>query len=376
MSDDVEQKQHEGTSRHIDQMRELGQTLRSKDLSGGLILIMAIFVLLLMSNIIKSRFESNFTLAFTSIATVSSDPALLARVIRAIFVSNFVLLLPLFCVVILVPFGSVFILGGWNFSMKAVGFKWEKLSPVRNLSSIFSKRMFIDIGKSCLKFSVIFGIFLYFMNKNKEMIFSLAYGRIGASFTEIYFLMEHFILFIFLGIVLIILFDVIYSYFSYQKQTKMSSQELKDEHKQTEGNTDVKRKLRSMQLSIARQKINQAVPKATVVITNPTHYAVALLYDEKSDKAPKVVAKGKGMVAHHIRKLAVSNFVPIYEEPPLARAIFHTSKLNSYIHPGLYMAVAIVLTYINQVRRYQGGQGPLPKKAASIKLPDEFQFKA
>jgi len=234
--------------------------------------------------------------------------------------------------------------------------------------------MLVDVSKSSIKFLVIVGFFYYFVADNSKDILSLSYLSLPSALSATYYLIQKFILVLFIGILIIVALDAFYSFITYQSRTRMTTQELKDEQKDTEGNVDVKRKLKSLQYALLKQKIPQMVPQATVVITNPTHYAVALRYKEGVDKAPKVIAKGRGAIAQHIRMLAITNGIPIYEEPPLARAIYHTNNLGKDVNPALYLAIAIVLSYIQQLRRYQHGKGPLPTKAV-LDIPAPFQFK-
>lgn len=375
MSDDQDDKQHEATAKKLEDLRESGQTLRSKDLSSGLILVGTIIVMVFMADSAYVRFENNFITAFTSIRTVNTDDHNLMKILSTLMTENVLFLTPIFMIAVIASFSSVFIVGGWNFSLKAIEFKLDKINPFKNLSNIYSKKMLYDVVKSFLKFSIIVGLFYIFIKSNFSEIRSLSYLPLRVAIQSLGSLVERFMIMLFLGIVTIILMDVATSFMNFQSKTKMSNQEVKDEQKNTEGNADVKRKLRSLQYSLMRQKIPQLVPQATVLITNPTHYAVALQYKDGTDKAPKVLAKGKGSVAQYMRKLAIASGVPIYEEPPLARAIFHTTKTGGLINPGLYMAVAIVLAYINQLRRYQAGQGALPAKADSIEIPPNFNFK-
>jgi flagellar biosynthetic protein FlhB len=154
----------------------------------------------------------------------------------------------------------------------------------------------------------------------------------------------------------------------------MTTQEMKEESKDVDGNPEVKRKIRSKQYALARQRLSVSVPQATVVVTNPTHYAIALRYDETKDNAPKILAMGKDYIATQIRQLAVANAVPIYEAPPLARAIYHTGNIGSEVHPALYMSVAIVLSYVSQLQNYQRGAGQLPLPVSDLKIPDDFVY--
>ena len=375
MSNDDTEKDHEATAKKLEDLREKGQILRSKDLSSGLILAAAIIVLVFMSSSIKARFEQNFYEAFVNIGTVLVDQDAIFKVARILFLSNLYIMLPLFSFLTFIAYLSPFMVGGWNFSMQAISFKISKLNPITNLGNIFSKKMFTDIAKSLLKFSIIMGFFYYYTKTNRMEIVTLPYLQFIDAFVAVCSLIERFVLVLFIGIAAIIAIDVLTSFFQFKSKTMMSTQEMKDEYKNTEGNVDVKRKIKSLQMALLKQRIPELVPQANVIITNPTHYAVALKYKEGVDKAPKVIAKGKGDIAAYIKKLAIANHVPIYNEPPLARAIFHTTKTGGMVNPALYMAVAFVLTYINQLRRYQSGLAPMPVKSNELNIPDEFIFK-
>lgn len=374
MSQDDVQKEHEATERKLDEMREKGQTLRSKDLSSGLVICVAMIALAICSHMMQTRILDNFTDAFTSIALVSDNTDIIVSKFGHLLMMNFLMLIPLFLMIMGVAFSSVFLMGGWNFSLKAVGFKWEKLNPITNLSNIFSKKMLIDVFKSFVKYCILMLILYLFATAHVRELTLLPYYQLHSSFAALIHLIFQFVLTLFMGVIVIVCIDMLTSYFSYQQGTKMSTQELIDERKNTEGNQDTKRKMRSMQFAMMRQRIPQIIPEATVIITNPTHYAVALRYVDGVDHAPKMIAKGKGPVAAYIRQLAIANRVPIYEEPPLARAIYHTTKTNGFISAELYMAVAVVLTYINQVKLYQIGQGALPVKAKELTIPESFRF--
>jgi flagellar biosynthetic protein FlhB len=167
--------------------------------------------------------------------------------------------------------------------------------------------------------------------------------------------------------------DAIYNLLSFRKKTKMTFKEVKDERKNTEGSPEVKQKVRSKQQTMARLNMQRDVPNSTVVITNPTHFAVALKYEESIDSAPKIMAKGMDNMAQEIRRLAIKSSVPIYQAPTLARAIYHSGKVGSYIDEDLYQAVAIVLSYIYQLKQYQQGNGSPPDYVQSLPIPEEYK---
>jgi|SRR5579885_2199902 flagellar biosynthetic protein FlhB len=374
MSDQSSEKQHQATAKRLDDLRSKGQILRSRDLVSGLIFMITIIMLVLMISQIKDRLEDNFILAFNSIRLVMSDSDFPESVLSKIVLNNFYMLLPIFIVVLITALLSPFAFGGWNFTLKALHFKFESLNPFNNLGNIFSKKIFINILKSMLKVTLILGVLFLFSWDKKNEIISLINMPVKASIVSVYLITKEFVIIISSSLIFIIMYDVVTSYFEYQGKVKMTTQELKDEMKDTEGNVDIKRRLRAAQFAILKQRLSISVPKATVVVTNPTHYAIAIRYDEKKDRAPRVLAKGKGHIAHQIRQIAITNRVPIYQAPLLARAIYNTSKLNKEINPGLYMAVAIVLSYVHQLKNYQHGLGQQPQFVSDLKIPDEFIY--
>jgi flagellar biosynthetic protein FlhB len=374
MSDDSSEKQHQASGKRLDDMRKKGQSLRSKDLSGGLIFMVGIVMVIIMSWQIAHQLMSNFRTSFGSIQSIMHGEDFLTGIFSKMITDTFYILLPVLLMTLVTALLSPFLFGGWNFTLEALHFKLEKLNPITNLANIFSKKIFINVGKSILKVSLLIGVFAFYVFSNKAIIIDLINFPVKTSIHATYSIVKDYIILISASLIFIILYDVISSFFEFQTKSKMSSQELKDEYKETEGSVEVKRKIRSAQIAILKQSLALAVPKATVIITNPTHYAVAIKYDEHKDAVPKVVAKGKGFVAQQIRQLAITNRVPIYEAPLLARAIFNTSKINTEVNPGLYMAIAIVLSYINQLNKYQHGLAKAPQRVHDLKIPDALIF--
>ena len=372
---DAQDKQHKPSSKKLADLRKEGRTLRSRDLSGGLIFIVAIMMLSYMSASYEKDLLGNFTQSYSSIKQVVGDNDFLFIVLRKIVIKNFLLIAPLFAALLVTVFCAPIAFGGWNFSWQAVGIKFSKLNPITNLMNIFSpKRAAVEILKSVLKFTFIMGVLVNYFFLNKHEILILVNYPAKVAIASSYHLVVSFVTWMAGALIFVISFDLIQQFFQYQSQVKMSSQELKDEHKDAEGSGEVKRKMRSAQMQLLKQRMTQSVPKANVIITNPTHYSIALRYDERRDKAPKVVAKGKGALAKQIRNIAITNAIPIYEAPPLARAIYHTTKLNREVHPALYMAVAIVLSYVHQLKSFQMGIGSAPIKTNALEVPEEFIF--
>lgn len=375
MENEATDKKHEASGKRIAELKKRGTVMRSRDLSSGLIFIVSILVVWIMAIQFKLRLEENFILAFGGIKQVINDQDYFSKLIYKIVLSNFEMMLPFFCILLIAVFLSPFLFGGWNFTLEVIQFKFDKLNLIENIKKLFSPgRAGVEIVKSMFKTFFLVGVLIAFVLSNKNQIVKLLFCSPKVAILSSYAILQKFVLLLVFSIIVIILFDVIYHFFHFQSQTKMTTQEVKDEYKDAEGSVEVKRKIRSTQLAMLRQRIAQAVPKATVVVVNPTHYAVALRYDEKKDRAPKMIAKGMGMVAQQIRHLAISNGIPIYEAPPLARAIYFTTKIGAEVHPDLYMAVAIVLSYVHQLKNYQIGIGQLPKRVDDLQIPDSFVY--
>ncbi|MDR3476543.1 MAG: flagellar type III secretion system protein FlhB [Gammaproteobacteria bacterium] len=368
------EKEHAPSGKRIEELRKQGQTLRSRDLSGGLVFLTVILSLIYLSQPLERQFLDNFKLAFAAIKDVLHEPDFPGKIITKLAVENFILIMPALILSMIAALASPFLFGGWNFSMSAVEFKFDKLNPTKFIKNILSKRIYLEVLRALIKVIIIFGVMLFFIFDNEHYFDQLAMVNPKRAIYGGFALVEKFTVVICMALVVVVIFDIIYHYFEYQQRIKMTTQELKDESKESDGNPEVKRKIRSRQYSLLRQQLNTTVPRADVIVTNPTHYAIALSYDDKKNSAPKIVAKGKGYIAQQIRQLAVANAVPIYQAPELARAIYHTGNIGAEIHPDLYMAVAIVLSYVHQLKSYQQGYGQAPNHVSDLKIPEELIF--
>lgn len=368
------EKQHQATGKRIAELRKQGQVLRSRDLTSGMIFIFTVIMVIFLSLRLKKQIENNFTLSFTHFKEIIHDPDFGMHFIAKVAIDNFMMLLPIFSFLFVFTILSPFLFGGWNFTLDSVRFKPEKLNPFKHLKTMFSLKTVMEAGRSSLKVAVISIALTTFISDKKHDIQQLVHLPVKTAIYASFHIVEKFIVVLSLAIIFLIICDMYYHYREYQNKIKMTTQELKDENKDTEGSPESKRKIRSAQLSILKQRLSQSVPQAHVIVTNPTHYAIALRYHPDKDKAPKVVAKGKGHIAQRIRTLAISHAIPTYEAPTLARALYHTTNIGNEIHPELYMAVAIVLSYINQLKHYQLGVGQLPKHVRDIEIPEEFIY--
>ena len=246
------------------------------------------------------------------------------------------------------------LLGGWNFSAKAAVPKFSRLNPIEGLGRIFSSRALVDLGLGLLKVVVLGGIGAAVLWSHRQALPGLAAmdvrGGIAGSGGIVFGLLG----WLALGLAVIAALDVPWQLFRHRRDLRMTKQEVREEYKQAEGRPEVKAKIRQAQQAIAQRRMMEAVPTADVIVTNPTHYAVALKYAADRMRAPKVVAKGADLIAAAIRDKAREHGVPIVSTPPLARALYRSVELDQEIPAVLFQAVAQVLSYVFQLRRWNG----------------------
>lgn len=280
--------------------------------------------------------------------------------------------LPFMGIVIGVALVSPILIGGWSMTLKSITPNLARFNPLTGLGNMFSLNALVEllkaIGKTLLVGTVSFVVILN-MFPTLLTLSSLTVER-GITSTH------HYLLIAFMwavgSLVLIALIDIPYQLFSYKKKLRMTKQDVKQEAKEANGNPEIKARLRQQQREMARRRMMSAVPTADVIITNPTHYAVAIRYVEGNMQAPKVVAKGLDEVAFKIRDLAKQYKVLVIGAPKLARALYANTEVSDEIPQQLYSAVAEVLAYVFQVRNFSAASGPFPKEPSDIFVPDEL----
>jgi len=237
------------------------------------------------------------------------------------------------------------------FSSKAFSFKGERINFLKGLKKLFSKRSFVELLKSLLKITVVLYVVysvikteIFLMPRMMDMSFIQAFSKTGAIIMSI--VLKASIVFIFLAGA-----DYLYQWWEYEKNLRMSKQEVKDEYKQTEGDPQIKSRIKSMQQQRARRRMMQNVPTADVVIRNPTHFAVAIKYDQELNRAPRVVAKGMDSLALRIVATAEENGVYVMENKPLARGLYESVDLDREIPESFYRAVAEVLAFVYSLKK-------------------------
>jgi flagellar biosynthetic protein FlhB len=267
---------------------------------------------------------------------------------------------PIFGAVLLAALLAPLMLGGWSFSTEAMMPNFSRLSPAAGFKRMFSSTAAIELCKSLAKFAVVAIAAILILRSDMNQLLGLGSEAAASGAMHAAHLCAQAFLILAASLLLIAFIDVPYQLWQYAKKLKMTREEIRREMKESEGSPELKGKIRQMQQDMARRRMMQEVPKADVVVTNPTHFAVALRYDENRMRAPVVVAKGADLVAARIREIATENNVPIFEAPPLARMLHRNVELGGEIPSAVYAAVAQVLTYVFQLKAAKQGLGMMP----------------
>ena len=370
-NEDGQERSEQATPKRQEDARKKGQVPRSREMTTMAMLLMAAVCMSLMGGHIVERLDSVLHLGLRVERAKLFDTFALIEILGQAAYQGFLAILPFLLVMLVTALAAPVALGGWSFSTQAMSFKADKLNPLKGLKRIFAVRGVVELLKALAKFlligSVGAGLLWHFlpelMGLGREAV---EHGLIHAG----RILSTSFVV-LSASLLLIAAIDVPFQLWDHAKNLKMTRQEVRDEHKDTEGRPEVKSRVRAMQREIAQRRMMEEIPKADVIITNPTHYAVALRYDLDNMSAPIVVAKGVELVASQIRTVAVANKVPLYEAPQLARALYYSAEINQEIPAGLYLAVAQILAYVFQLKAVTRG-GPVPARPTEVPVPDEF----
>ncbi|VAW93449.1 Flagellar biosynthesis protein FlhB [hydrothermal vent metagenome] len=374
MAEDTGQERtEEATPRRKQQAREKGQVPSSRELNTMVMMLAAAGAVALLGSGIAQGIQElavwNLQVSREQIFDVGTMFLLLEESILHAVLS----LAPFFLVMILAAVVGPLMIGGVNFSMQAMVFKFDKLDPIKGLGRVFSIKGLVELIKALVKFLVIGTVAIVFLYYQFENYLSLGNEPVDLAMPHTMQLLIGAFITIASSLILIALVDVPFQIWDYKKQLKMTFQEVKDENKDTEGNPEVRSRVKRVQHEIAQRRMMSEVPEADVIITNPEHYSIALKYDPKTMAAPLLVAKGVDIIAMQIRRIANENNVPILEAPPLARSLYHTTEINAAIPAGLYLAVAQVLAYIFKLRKTNSTQYA-NQKMKDLDIPDDLQF--
>jgi flagellar biosynthetic protein FlhB len=375
MADTDQEKTEAATPRRLEEARKKGQVPRSRELnvlasllvSGLSLLVFGPMMLAGIRQMLVSGLSFDYNRAYDAFAM---SEALMAALSATLWVlAPFLLLM---CAVSLL---SPIALGGWLFSGDMVMPKFSRINPASGLARMFSVKSLVELAKAIAKFLLVAVVVVMILSHILQDIITLPLLQLEVSLDAMAGLLIHSFLGFSIVLLVVVLIDVPYQIWDFQKQVKMTKQEVREEMKDTEGRPEVKMAIRAKQQEIAQKRMMEEVPKADVIITNPTHFAVALKYDQQGGGAPIVVAKGKDLIAAKIREIAKENKIVIFSAPPLARALYRSTDLNQQIPENLFVAVAQVLAYIFQLRQAAHTSRVIPHPPTNIPVPEEYTRK-
>lgn len=372
MSDDSDaEKTEDASPRKIEKAREEGDVPRSRELATFTVLMTAGACLWAFGGILVGRLATSLKSGLTLDREQIFNPNILLERILNDIVSVMLACLPIAGAVMLIALISPMLIGGWLFSSKAFMPNFGKLNPIKGIGNMFSKNALVELLKAIIKTIVIGVVAWIVVSGQKEAMLGLAVEPLNESSAHVGDMIGRSFLFITGALGVIALIDGPYQLWHWKDKLKMTRQEMIQESKESDGNPQIKGKIRQMQREMARGRMMQNVPTADVIVTNPTHYAVALKYADGKG-APRVVAKGVDDVAAKIREMGAENKVPMLEAPALARALFKHTEIDEEIPEKLYSAVAEVLAYVYQLRAYKKGEGDYPDRPTRLKVPAEM----
>ena len=373
---DNDDKTEQPTGKKISDARNKGQVPRSKEAGTFFVLIGGVLSIWAFSSLLGSGLRQIIMNSFS----LTRDQIYSVDDFRRIFVQNILSIgIPIIgialCVFVLAIIGNIMI-GGYNFSKEALKPKFNKLNPVTGIGRIFSLNSIIELVKGIFKVVFIASFCYFALSGRIHEVMGLSYIDPHAGIKRAISLLFQFMVIVVCAMIPIIMIDVPYQKWHYLKQLRMSKQEVKDEYKDTEGNPQIKGKIKQLQFQMAARRMMQDVPTADVVVTNPTHFAVAIKYDPDGETAPLVVAKGVDEIAEKIKEIARESDVPVIPIPPLARSLYYTTDLNKEIPRGLFKAVASLLAWVMGMKAFKEGKtNQRPRDLdKNLPIPEELRF--
>ena len=372
---DSGEKTEEPTAKKLSDARKKGQIARSKDLGTMFVLVGSAVALMLLGNSLVVGLSTMMKRLFSLNRKEIMDVHALFQVAVDAVSSVMVPFLWIHITIVVAAFIGNTLLGGMSFSWEAMAPKASKLSPLAGFKRMFGVQSYVELVKSILKFFVVFISAFLLLSGLFDQIIRLSTVNIPYNFSEAVSLLLWMFLALAFSIGLIVIIDAPYQVWNHNRQLKMTKQEIKDETKNSEGSPETKGRVRRAQYEMTQRRMMQEVPNADVVITNPTHYSVALKYDAQAGGAPILVAKGIDEMALHIRTIAKEHGVEILASPALARSLYYTAEPNEEIPEQLFAAVAQILAFIFQLNAHKKGQAKRPKAIAkNLPIPDDFRY--
>ncbi|ARP94325.1 flagellar biosynthesis protein FlhB [Bordetella genomosp. 13] len=373
MAEDSDLEKTEAASpRRLEKAREEGQIARSRELGTFLLLAAGVAGLWMGAGALYRGLTSVLRAGLAFDPRVGRDSAVMVEQAATGIAEALMLVLPLFGILAVVAVFSNVALGGFILTTKPLMPNFDKLDPIAGVKRLFSAQTVVELLKAVAKALLVGGVAAWVLWYYHEQMLGLSAAAPTAAISQTLKLVALCSALIVASLVLIVVLDVPWQIYSHLKKLRMTKEDVRQEHKESDGDPHVKARIRQQQRAMARRRMMSEVPTADVVVTNPTHYAVALRYAEGQAGAPKVVAKGTGLIALRIRELAAEHRVPTLEAPPLARALHQHVELGQEIPVALYTAVAEVLAWVFQLRSWRAGSGAEPAPPSALNVPAEL----
>lgn len=373
MSDqDSQDKPLPASARKLEKARADGQVVRSKDLGHFMVLLAATGILIALTPMWMDKVSALLSAGLRFDARTVANPDMMVQRLSVWSSSVLMLVIPLAAGIGLASAAASIVSGGWVMSFKVLEPKFSKLNPLTGIGNVFSKQQLVDALKACAMGLVLGGVGCSLLWKLWPDLVNLLAMPLPAAFHEVGQAIRGVLMTMLMVIAFFAVVDLPLQKKMFATRMKMSHQDVKDEFKQQEGNSEVKGRMKQLARERSRKRMLAAVPTADLIVMNPTHYAVALRYDDAAMGAPRVVAKGLDLLAFKIRDIAIESKVPVLEAPPLARALYAHTEVDAEVPMALYSAVAQVLAYVYQLKAAMAGKAPLPRQMPDLDVPKDM----
>ncbi|RQP25233.1 flagellar biosynthesis protein FlhB [Piscinibacter terrae] len=360
------------SQRKLEKAREEGQVARSRDLGHFAAIAGGGAILVAVAPMLTRWLQQTLAQSLSFDRAAGTNPELMTQQLAAMAWKLMWVVIPLGVAMTLIAIAGSVLIGGWNWTLKPLMPKFEKLNPIAGLPRLFSKQQMVDALKACALALVLGGIGFAYLRSHIDSFAGLITVPLPAALSDVGSTILGGLVLLLIALAICAAIDAPLQRYMHMSRLKMSHAEMKQEHKEIEGNSEVKAKIKVRMREMSRRRMLAAVPKADLVVMNPTHYAVALKYDETRMGAPRVVAKGADLLAMTIRDTARANKVPVLQSPVLARALYAHAKIDKEIPAALFAAVAQVLAYVYQLRAALAGHAPMPGDLPSVHVPPEL----
>ncbi|MCC7410887.1 MAG: flagellar biosynthesis protein FlhB [Gammaproteobacteria bacterium] len=370
--DDVQERSFEATAKRHADAREKGQVPRSREVATVALLLAGSGGLMFGGQSILDMLVRSMHTAFAPDLALLEDDHLLFSFAGRQLLDALVGIGPFLALMFVVALFAPIAVGGWVFSAEALAAKPARLDPIAGLGRVFGARGWVELAKALVKFALILGVAFLVLWSDMDHMLATARAPVEAALRSSIDIVAHVAAMVAAATIAIAIFDVPFQIWDHGRNLRMSREDLREETKETEGRPEVRARIRSIQQALAQRRMMAQVPKADVIVTNPTHYAVALRYEAGSSAAPVLVAKGADHVAARIREVGAEAGVAMLSAPLLARALYFSTDIDEEIPAGLYRAVAQVLAYVFQLRALRPGERA-PNPPTDLPIPEDLR---